>query len=197
MAENVGSIVRLHCPSAISGRRRLAHALPSCPKGSFAGSHPRLSVYIYIYLHVWEFVCIYIYIYIYIYTYIPVWASCPKLSLPSSDWKVPTYTQGRFLLYKGENSGTQDILGFEGSLSPWNARQHHLEGRCLRLWGSGRLRPISLLRLSLLRLVDSNFLGNSPNDMIIPPLEAKILLESNRLRSRILVQRLAIFVVGV
>ena len=45
--------------------------------------------------------------------------------------------------------------------------------------------------LSLLRFVDSNLLAD-PMDMRIPPLEIKILLESNPLKSRSLVRRLAV-----
>ena len=40
------------------------------------------------------------------------------------------------------------------------------------------LRPISLLRLSLLRLLDSNFLGNRTG-LGIPPLNIKIMFGSN------------------
>ena len=60
----------------------------------------------------------------------------------------------------------------------------------LSAWGV-ILRPISLLRLSLLRFVDSHFLGNSLRTGETPPLKIKILLESNPPRSRILVRRLA------
>ena len=51
---------------------------------------------------------------------------------------------------------------------------------------NGGIRPISLLRLSLV----SKIYGKSPMDMTIPPLKIKILLESNPLKSRILVPRL-------
>ena len=54
------------------------------------------------------------------------------------------------------------------------------------------VRPISLLRISLLRLLDSSFPGKFPIDMRIPPLSINILLESNPLKSRILIQRLAV-----
>ena len=54
------------------------------------------------------------------------------------------------------------------------------------------LRPVSLLMLSLLRLVDSNVPGDSLMDMRIPSLHIKILNESNPLKSRILVWRLAV-----
>ena len=54
------------------------------------------------------------------------------------------------------------------------------------------VRPISLLRLSLLRLLDSDFPGNSLMGLGIPPLKLKILLESNPLISRILVRSLAV-----
>ena len=52
-------------------------------------------------------------------------------------------------------------------------------------------RPISLLRLSLLRLLDSDFPGNSLWAWEFQPFNIKILLESTPLRSTILVQRLA------
>ena len=54
-----------------------------------------------------------------------------------------------------------------------------------------RLRRISLLRLSLLRLLDPNS-GKFPTDMRILPLNIKILLESNPPKSIILVWRLAV-----
>ena len=54
------------------------------------------------------------------------------------------------------------------------------------------VRPISLLSLSLLRLLDSNFPGYALWDMIIPPLKFKIMIESNPLKSRFLVGRLAV-----
>ena len=54
------------------------------------------------------------------------------------------------------------------------------------------IRPISLLRLSLLRLLASNFPGMFPTDLRIPPRNIKILLEPNPLNSRILVGRLAV-----
>ena len=57
--------------------------------------------------------------------------------------------------------------------------------RCLR-------QTNSLLRLSLLRLLDSTFPDKTPMDMRIPPLEIKIMLEPSPLRSRILVRRLAV-----
>ena len=59
------------------------------------------------------------------------------------------------------------------------------------------LRPISLLTLSLLRLLDSNFPGNPLTDMRIPPLRVKILLESKPLKSINLVARLAIHPVSI
>ena len=54
------------------------------------------------------------------------------------------------------------------------------------------LRPISLLTLSLLRLLDSNFPGNSLWAWEFHPLRIKIMLESNPLKSRMLVWRLAV-----
>ena len=53
------------------------------------------------------------------------------------------------------------------------------------------IRPISLLILSLLRLLDSKFPGNYVG-LRIPPLQFKMMLESNPLKSIILVQRLAV-----
>ena len=52
--------------------------------------------------------------------------------------------------------------------------------------------PISLLTLSLLKLLDSNFSGISPMDVRIPTLRMKIMLESNPLKSIMLVWRLAV-----
>ena len=54
------------------------------------------------------------------------------------------------------------------------------------------LRPITLLRSSLLRSLDSNFPGNSMG-LGIPPLKIKILLESNPLKSRVSVRRSAVY----
>ena len=56
---------------------------------------------------------------------------------------------------------------------------------------SEAIRPVSLLRLSLLRFVDSKFPGNEfPVGARITPLKLKLLLESNPLKSRILARRL-------
>ena len=46
--------------------------------------------------------------------------------------------------------------------------------------------------LSLLRSVDSNFPGNPPSDMRIPPLDMNIMLKSKPPKSRILARRLAV-----
>ena len=46
-----------------------------------------------------------------------------------------------------------------------------------------RVRPISILRLSLPRLLDSNFPETPHVDMRTPSLEIKMLLESNLLKS--------------
>ena len=56
----------------------------------------------------------------------------------------------------------------------------------------GALRPISLLRSSLLKFVDSRYSGKSHMDLGIPPFKIKIMLESNPLKSRILVRKLAV-----
>ena len=61
--------------------------------------------------------------------------------------------------------------------------------------GCKAVRPTSRLRLSLLRFVDSNLPGSSyglPMDMRIPALINHIMLESNPLKYRILVKRLAV-----
>ena len=54
------------------------------------------------------------------------------------------------------------------------------------------LRPISQMILSLLGLLDSNFPGNSLWAWEFHPLKLKIPVESNPLKSRILVRRLAV-----
>ena len=59
----------------------------------------------------------------------------------------------------------------------------------------GTLRPISLLTLSLLTLLDSNFPGKSlgiPMGLGFPPLKFKIVLESNPLKSTMLVGGLGV-----
>ena len=73
-------------------------------------------------------------------------------------------------------------------VSSWVRAREHRSASCC----SKAPRPISLLRLSLLRLLDSNFTGNPLVDMRIPPLEIKILLESNPPRSGISVRRMAV-----
>ena len=77
------------------------------------------------------------------------------------------------------------------------------------IWSDGLLLPVWLVRLFFfdvllwpnlpitiypyyVRFVDSTFPGKSPADMSIPPLRIKIMLESNPLKSRILVRRLAV-----
>ena len=52
-------------------------------------------------------------------------------------------------------------------------------------------RPVSLLRLSLLRLFESDFPENY-DGLRVPPLKLKIMLESSPLKSRILVRRFAV-----
>ena len=54
------------------------------------------------------------------------------------------------------------------------------------------IRPISLLRLSLLRTVDTTLPGEFPMGLRIPPLNIYIMLELNPLKSRILVRRWAV-----
>ena len=74
-------------------------------------------------------------------------------------------------------------------------RSHHVELLVVIRHGlthSYLLRPIPLLRISLLRLLDSSFLGNPPMDMRIPPLKNKICLNKTPLKSRISVRRLAV-----
>ena len=61
-------------------------------------------------------------------------------------------------------------------------------------FGSGMLRPISLLTLSLLTLLDSKLLGKFPMDMRIPSLNNNIMLESNPMKSTMLVGRLAVLI---
>ena len=55
------------------------------------------------------------------------------------------------------------------------------------------VRPISLLRLIIpARIVGLKLCGKCPMDLGIPPLTIQMLLESNPLKSRILVRRLAV-----
>ena len=59
-------------------------------------------------------------------------------------------------------------------------------------WATVGVRPIPLLILSLLTLLDSNFSSKSPMDMRIPRLQIKIMLESNPVKSTMLVGRLGV-----
>ena len=54
------------------------------------------------------------------------------------------------------------------------------------------LRPISLLTLPLLTVLDSDFPGNLPTYKRVPPLNIKIMLESSPLKSTMLVRRSAV-----
>ena len=64
-------------------------------------------------------------------------------------------------------------------------------GRVDRGMSGPALRPISLLRSSLLRFADSDFPGNHTG-LGVPPRNIKIMLESNPLKSRVLVRRLEV-----
>ena len=57
---------------------------------------------------------------------------------------------------------------------------------------SGCVRPVSILRSSLLRFGDSKLPGKFPMNLGIPPLNIQIRLESDPLKSIILVRRLAV-----
>ena len=73
--------------------------------------------------------------------------------------------------------------------------QERFETLALTFWTLNlrrlEVRPVSILRISKLRFVDSAFPG-SPLDMRIPPLNIKIMFDSRSLKSNILVQRLAV-----
>ena len=125
----------------------------------------------YLYIHI---LCICVYTYIYIYIYIYMYIHTHMIGLSFQWAHSPISGSGRacgLLLHQGGNqpSLTQQDLVDLGRQSC----------RKIRLF----LRKISLLRFSLLGF---------PMDMRIPPLKIKILLEPNPLKSRILVQRLAI-----
>ena len=79
----------------------------------------------------------------------------------------------------------------DAGLQVWRRLSHRPCSRTSRASFRG-LRTISLLRLSLLRFVDSNFPGNFPMDMRIPFRNIKIMLESDPLKFKILVRRLAV-----
>ena len=62
-------------------------------------------------------------------------------------------------------------------------------------WAWAALRPVHLLRVSLLRVLESNFPGDPLSkftDMRIPPLRIKSLLESNPLKPELLVGGLGV-----
>ena len=80
-----------------------------------------------------------------------------------------------------------DKSGVENFCEPRSLEVSSLPPTVRRL----ELRPISLLKLFLLRYVDSSFRGNSQGHESSTP-KNQILLESNPLKFRILVRRLAV-----
>ena len=138
-------------------------------------------IYIYIYMHIYIYIhtytCIYIYIYIYTCVYRII---CIRLLimfivyLQARTSKVATFCPPRPVPRSG---------GFPPP-RPANAAKNSPPSI------SGGVRPISLLRLSPLRCRLKTS-GEFPMDMRIAPLEIKIMIESNPLKSRILVRILA------
>ena len=133
-----------------------------------------LSLYIYIYIYIciyiYIYTCIYIYIYmhnIYIYIYIYTYTYCLSLSL-----YIYIYMCVYIYIYIY-------IYTYRVSL-----------GQTLQFFVL--VRPVSLLRIFPTKIRWLKLSGRFPVGMRIPPLEIKILLESNPLKSRILVWRLAV-----
>ena len=104
----------------------------------------------YVYLYLYLYISIYIYIYVYIYIYIHTYTS---LSIIYIYIYIDTHMKHMRL------ASQSWILGRHCSS---NATCLILPGRKRRCCGSTHhpIRPISLLTLSLLTLLDSNFPGN-------------------------------------
>ena len=135
-------------------------------------------------MYIYIYICMYIYIYIYlslsIYIYIYIYMYFSPCAHQSEDPPTPWAPKMGPFFGSPFSDPCQAVIRWP---SQWPQR-------CTRRGAQGR--PISLLRLSLLRLLDSNFPGNSLWAWEFPPLRIKITLKSNPLKSIILVRRSAV-----
>ena len=115
-------------------------------------------------------ICIYVYMYMYIYIYIYMHYTYRYIC-------ISTYT----CVVQALKHPVSENFWCRCLLSAFGTRQ----AKCVAC----SVRPISLLTLSLLRLLDSDFF---PMGLGIPPLTIKIMLQSNPLNSIMLVPRLAV-----
>ena len=64
-------------------------------------------------------------------------------------------------------------------------------------WTHNRIRPVHILRIHKLRVSKSEFLGNSPMGLGIPPFSSKNVFESNPMKSRFLVRGFTVPLSGI
>ena len=170
--------------------RGCSHPPPSARKGRVGGAAKRVSLY--------ESLSLYIYIYmfwLYIYIYIYYWATTTLIVV------VVVVVAAVVVVVVGVTNPhvSLDMAALQAKVRPSAFR-----GSCEQSGGSCgetrrridilvQLRPISLLRSSLLRLIAwLKLSGKIPMRLGIPPLKLNIMLESNPLESISLVRRLAV-----
>ena len=133
-------------------------------------------------------VCIYIYIYIccwWTYSQIPIYAIAERGSIHIC--QVAKYSSLRL---SSRHWGFEFLHACISWAKCWFA---FFQRTILCIW----MRPISLLTLSLLTLLDSNFPGDSLGTWEFHPFKIKIVLESNPLISTTLAGRLGVLRIAV
>ena len=125
-----------------------------------------IHVYVYIYIHTYVYTHMYVYVCMYIYIYICRW------------WCMCVYIYIYIFIHTYIRiCSAPSLPSSQGGAHSQESRARGILSSCLaRAWCE--VRPISLLRSSLKRLLDSSFPGNCR--------------ESNPPKSRILVRRLAV-----
>ena len=113
-------------------------------------------VCVYIYIYICMYVCMYIYIYIYIYIHICIHYRMPCEPASGGSLSAGQFCQLRPVSLLEEIGGVLYIYIYICIYIYIYTHTH-----CWRILVGVSSRPISLLRLSLLGLLDSNFPGNS------------------------------------
>ena len=176
-------------------------------------SYTSVWIYIYIYIHIYTYIYIYIhayicvYIYIYIYGHIHIYIERERDAYNTNIYTyvciyniyiyicVIHHTSLSIYIYIYTYTHTHAHT-LRGGLDNRRGRPRHVAARrgqaaARRPGGLETYSAVSLPRLSLLTLLDSNFPENSLWTLNFHPLTIQNMLESNPLKSRILVQRLA------
>ena len=158
------SIISYH---VVFAARRLRRRGGRKPRSAAAPVCPRgrysVICYKYIYIYIYIYTCIYIYIYICVHIYIYIYIYIHIIYVGSSQKCRPQFP----------------------TIS-CRCKTHQNEAECA-------VRPISLLTLHPTNIAWLKLSGKFPMGLGIPPLQIKIMLESNPLKSTMLVGRLAVF----